>query len=103
MCSAHIRCIENRTSYGRYMLSSDTGITHLEMAQMLAQDPELAKYKLPTKAQEDCTYKPLYNANKTRHGFDMQFRDVGESLREMARDLIAKGLIDNATGEEGNL
>lgn len=90
---AHVRAMENGAAFGRYLLSSSAGISHLEMASHMASDPELQSFPLPTKEAEPTAYRPLYNTAKARRDLGMEFRPVGGAVVAAAKDLIAKHLV----------
>ena len=44
-------------------------------------------------ANNETKYVPLYDTSKVTFGLGVALRPVGESLLDMARDLVAKGIV----------
>ena len=66
VASAHVSAICNPAAFGRYIVSSDQGISHLEVASYLAADQKLSSLPIPKHAQTPTTYRPLLNTAKAQ-------------------------------------
>jgi len=96
VAAAHVAAIHNPAAFGRYIVSSDQGISHLELASYLAADANLASLPLPKHAQTPTTYRPLFNTAKAQRDLGLSARQISESVVESAHNLIRKGLIEPA-------
>jgi len=52
------------SAYGRYLVSSDRGVSHLDMAKIFREDAEFASRKLPVVERNETKYVPLYDTTK---------------------------------------
>ena len=52
------------SAYGRYLVSSDRGVSHLDMAKIFREDAEFASRKLPVIERNETKYVPLYDTTK---------------------------------------
>ena len=93
VASAHVSAICNPAAFGRYIVSSDQGISHLEVATYLASDAKLATLPIAKHAESPTTYSPLFNTAKAQRDLGLQRRLISESVVEAAHALLDKGLI----------
>lgn len=93
MAEVHVAAMASASAYGRYLVSSDRGVSHLDMAGVFRADPVFAGKRLPGHERNETKYVPLYDSSKVRRDLGMELRPVGESLLDMARDLVAKGMV----------
>jgi nucleoside-diphosphate-sugar epimerase len=93
VASAHASAITNPLAYGRYILSSDQGISHIDVASYLKADPKLANLPIPEHAESPTTYRPHFDAGKAVRHLGLLRRPVSESVVEAAHELLAKGLV----------
>jgi dihydroflavonol-4-reductase len=94
VAAAHVSAVMNPAAFGRYVVSSEQGISHLEVASYLAADSKLASLPLPKHAESPTTYRPLFNTAKAQRDLGLRPRLIAESVVEAAHDLLAKGLVD---------
>ena len=47
VAKAHVLAMERENAHGRYIVSSAEGVSRLEMAKMLRDDPEFQDYPIP--------------------------------------------------------
>jgi len=94
VAAAHVNAMENPSAFGRYLISSDKGISHLELANMLKSDKRFKDFPLPRHSMEPITYKPCYNTAKARKDLNLHLRPIADSIRDAAEDLIRKNLIE---------
>lgn len=52
------------SAYGRYLVSSDRGVSHLDMAKIFREDAEFASRKLPVIERNQTKYVPMYDTTK---------------------------------------
>jgi len=94
---AHIAGIENPNAKGRYILSSEKGISRLEYVNILKK--EFADWPLPDKLIGEIQYKGgnvingRYSHEKAKKDLQIEFTPVEKSLLEMAHKLIELGII----------
>jgi len=88
---AHVACLENPNANGRYLLSSDRGIPHLELVQSLKA--EFGQYPLPEKQNGEIPYHPRYSSEKAKAELGIKFIPIEQSMVEMARSIINFGLV----------
>lgn len=97
VAAAHVSAIENPAAFGRYILSSEQGISHLEVASFLAADEKLSSLPIPKHAESSTTYRPLFNTAKAQRDLGLRPRLVSESVVESAHALLARGLVAPST------
>lgn len=93
---AHVLAMEKAEAGGhRFIVSSTTGISHLELAGMLRADPELAAFHdlLPTSEVAPVAHRPKYSHTKAEEQLGIRFTPIEKSVTDMAKALIALGVV----------
>jgi len=88
---AHVAGLENPNAKGRYLLTTDSGIPPLQLANMLKG--EFGQYQLPDKQNGEVTYWTKYSAQKATTELGIKFIPPETSMVDMARSIISFGLV----------
>eukprot|EP01098_Paradermamoeba_levis_P003527 TRINITY_DN1591_c0_g1_i5.p1 TRINITY_DN1591_c0_g1~~TRINITY_DN1591_c0_g1_i5.p1 ORF type:complete len:325 (+),score=100.33 TRINITY_DN1591_c0_g1_i5:270-1244(+) len=94
IAAAHIAAAEIPEAKGRYLVSSDRGISHLEYAQFLLKSGKFDKYKIPTKESSAPTKRPHFNNTKVQKELGIKISPIDNAIVEMAQALIDLGAVE---------
>jgi len=86
-----LHVLENPNANGRYLVSSDRGVPHLELVQALKA--EFGQYPLPEKQNGEIGYHPRYSSEKAKTELGIKFIPIEQSIVEMARSIVNFGLV----------
>jgi len=94
VAEAHLRAAENPKASGRYILaSSSVGITQLEYCQILQKSGKFDKYRIPNKEATPLLRRFRVDNSKVQRELGLKFRNIEESIVEMAVALIDLGIV----------
>jgi nucleoside-diphosphate-sugar epimerase len=88
---AHVACLENEKATGRYLLSSESGIPHLQLAGMLKE--KYGAYPLPDRQNGEIALWLKMSNERARTILGINFIPIHQSMNEMAQYLIDQGLV----------
>jgi len=87
VAEAHVRAATTPEAKGRYMVTSESGISQFELAQMLKRNG-FEKYPLPDFEESPVTHVPLFDTKKVRQELGLEFTPIEKSVTDMAQALI---------------
>jgi len=90
---AHVVAAEKKEAKGRYLLTSTTGVPHIELVSYLKKSGKFDKYGLPDKEQSPHPRPALLDHSKAEKELGIQLRSAQESVVEMAQALIDLGIV----------
>merc|ERR1719242_2554682 len=94
VAEAHFLAATTEEAKGkRFVLSSEDGFDHLQMARCLS--PQFDSYPVPTKFKEGVAikYRPYYDSSLARTVLGLNLKPIGWALNLMAADLVKRGLV----------
>eukprot|EP01006_Ploeotia_vitrea_P042846 TRINITY_DN66664_c1_g1_i1.p1 TRINITY_DN66664_c1_g1~~TRINITY_DN66664_c1_g1_i1.p1 ORF type:complete len:390 (+),score=57.22 TRINITY_DN66664_c1_g1_i1:65-1234(+) len=96
VAKAHVIALEVAQANGnRFILSSDKGISHLELAVLLKQ--EFKNFPLPSKEVSAVVFRPNMDTTAAKTVLHMEFTPIQKSMNDMARQLVKFGLVQDPT------
>eukprot|EP01113_Clastostelium_recurvatum_P028070 TRINITY_DN339_c0_g2_i2.p1 TRINITY_DN339_c0_g2~~TRINITY_DN339_c0_g2_i2.p1 ORF type:complete len:339 (+),score=75.85 TRINITY_DN339_c0_g2_i2:510-1526(+) len=98
VAAAHIEAAVRQEAHGRYIISSPTGVSQLELAQLLARHPTFKDYPLPTTETAPVAYRMKIDTSKARRdlGYAPDPDFVYKAITDMAQSLADLGMISSA-------
>jgi len=93
---AHVEAAVRDSAHGRYIISSDSGISELELSQLLADHPVLSKYPIPNHESVPFSgYRLSLDTSKAKNelGIEPTTETVKKAVQEMALSLIDFGIV----------
>jgi nucleoside-diphosphate-sugar epimerase len=87
VAAAHFKVATIPEAKGRYMVTSEKGISHLQLAQILHRNGFEA-YPLPDKEESPVVYVPQFSTKKAREELHLEFTPIEKSLVDMANALL---------------
>jgi len=93
---AHIEGAIRESAHGRYIISSNEGITELELCNVIRDHPVLAKYPIPThESAPFAGYRLKIDTSKAKNelGVETTHESVKRAAQEMALSLIEFGIV----------
>jgi len=91
---AHVLALEHQQASGkRFILSSPSGISQLELARKLAAEPDFSHYPLPTSEKSPLKYRPLMDRTQSEKVLGLTYRSTEETVIDMARWLVDNGIV----------
>lgn len=94
---AHVEAMERPQAGGhRFITSSPTGISHLELVEMLRADPELAAFRdrLPSSETAPVAHRPKYSSRRAEEVLGITLTPVEKAVTDMAKALVSLGLVN---------
>jgi len=79
----------------RFILASPEGITHLELIEMLKEDPQFNNYidQFPDKLSKPIDYRPKFDNSKAKNILRLEFIPMKKTIVDMSRALIDFSII----------
>lgn len=92
VAEAHIACIENEKSHGRYLLCGERSVYQMEYADILRK--HFGQYPLPDKYKEATGPGTKFNNKKAVEELGITLVPLEDTLVEMANSILDQNLVD---------